>query len=618
MMKKLNTTSVILLLVAAFLTFTLVNNSIFSNVRVDLTENNLFTLSDGTKEIVSSIDEPINLYFFFSQAASKDLTSLRAYAVRVQELLEEYELKSEGKINLRVIDPEPFSDAEDQATEFGLQSIPVSTAGDELYFGLAGTNAIDDMAVISFFQPDKEEFLEYEISKLIQGLIVVDKPRVGLLSGLPVQGAVDMNSFSSTPPWMVIAQLEQMFSIEKIDDTATELPEDIELLFIIHPKNLSESMLFSIDQFVMNGGKLLAFVDPLAETDRPAQANPMMPSIPTSQSSDLNRLMVNWGVSLRQGVVLGDAQTALSVSGVDGSPVRHLAILGMGIENLDDQDVVTNGLETVNLATAGIIDVDEDASVQVSALITSSDVSMPMDSLQFQFLANPADLQKSFSPTGENYMVAARLSGTANTAFPGGLADTGTMFKSSTDDLHVILVADTDLLTDRLWVQVQEFFGQRVASPWANNGDFVVNALDNLVGSSALISIRNRGRFSRPFTLVEDLRREAEARYLKSAEDLQVELSDTERKLGELQSNENAGGLLSLSPEQEATLVQFQEEKLRIRKELRQVRHQLNDDIESLGATLKFLNIALVPLLLTLLLLGLHYLRLSRSKEARG
>ncbi len=614
MTKNMNTTSGILLLVTVFMVFTLLNNSIFSNVRVDLTENNLFTLSDGTKEIVASIDEPINLYFFFSQAASKDLTSLRAYAVRVQELLEEYELRGKGKINLQIVDPEPFSEAEDQAAEFGLQSIPVSTTGDELYFGLAGTNAVDDLAVISFFQPDKEEFLEYEISKLIQGLIVVDKPVVGLLSGLPVQGAVDMNSFATTPPWMVIAQLEHLFSIEEIDEAATELPEGIELLFIIHPKNLSESMLFSIDQFVMTGGKLLAFVDPLAEMDRPAQSSPMMPSISTGQSSDLNRLMANWGISLRQGVILGDARTALSVSGVDGSPVRHLAILGMGVDNLDDQDVVTNGLETVNLATAGIIDVQDDASVQVSELITSSTQSMPMESLQFQFLANPADLQKSFVPTGERYIVAARLSGVANTAFPDGLA--GSDVKTSTDNLNVILVADTDLLTDRLWVQVQEFFGQRIASPWANNGDFVVNALDNLVGSSALISIRSRGRFSRPFSVVEDLRREAEARYLKSAEDLQVELSETERKLSELQSSEGAGSLLSLTPEQEAALVQFQEEKLRIRKELRQVRHQLNDDIESLGATLKFVNIALVPLLLTLLLIGAHYLRLSRNKEA--
>jgi ABC-type uncharacterized transport system involved in gliding motility auxiliary subunit len=306
----------------------------------------------------------------------------------------------------------------------------------------------------------------------------------------------------------------------------------------------------------------------------------------------------------------------LSVSGSDGAPVRHLAIVGMGPANFTSDDVVTANLENINLATAGIIDIENDATVQAIALITSSEHAMPLDSFQFQFLSNPRDLQKTFSATGERYVVATRLSGKAGTAFPEGFVGYEDELIRQTDNLNVILVADTDILSDRLWVQVQDFFGQQIATPWANNGDLVVNSLDNLTGSSALISIRSRGKFTRPFEVVQDLRREAEARYLESADDLQVQLAETERKLTELQSS-SGQAVFNLSPEQEATLLQFQEEKLRIRKELRNVRHQLNKDIETLGSTLKFMNIAFIPILLTLLLLVANFLRVRRNSSGK-
>jgi ABC-type uncharacterized transport system involved in gliding motility auxiliary subunit len=288
----------------------------------------------------------------------------------------------------------------------------------------------------------------------------------------------------------------------------------------------------------------------------------------------------------------------------------------MGPENFTSDDVVTSNLENINLATAGIIDIEKEATVQVIALITSSEHAMPLDSFQFQFLSNPRDLQKTFSATGERYVVAARLSGKAGTAFPEGFDGFEGELVSQTENLNVILVADTDILTDRLWVQVQDFFGQQIATPWANNGDLVINSLDNLTGSSALISIRSRGKFTRPFEVVQDLRREAEARYLESADDLQVQLIETERKLTELQAT-SGQAVFNLSPEQEAALFQFQDEKLRIRKELRDVRHQLNKDIETLGSTLKFLNIALIPILLTLLLLVANFLRMGRHGSGK-
>ena len=602
------------LLALGFLMFTLLNNVLFGGWRLDLTGNKIYTLSDGSREILESIDEPVNLYFFFSEKSSEDLTSLRVYATRVREMLEEYELAANGKINLSVVDPEPFSEAEDQAAEFGLQGIPVSTAGEELYFGLAATNALDDQEVIPFFQPDKEEFLEYEISKLIQSLSVVEKPVVGVLSSLEVQGNMNMQTYQMTPPWMVVDQLMQLFSVQTINPEGT-IPAEIDILLLIHPKQLSEAMLFSIDQFVMGGGRLLAFIDPLAETDRPVRANPMMPAPPSIQVSTLNQLTEAWGVTMRSDVILGDSQTALAVGGADGTPIRHLAILGMEGDNFSRDDIVTSSLENINLSTAGILDVAEDASVQVEPLISSSTFAMPMEALQFQFLSDPNDLLQGFKPTGESYLVAARLSGSAPSAFPEGLEESEGTVLTETDNLNVILVADTDILSDRMWVQVQEFFGQRIASPWANNGDMVINALDNLSGGASLISIRSRGRFSRPFDVVQDLRREAEASYLEKANDLQARLTETEQKLSDLQSSQSENNLLVLTPEQEEALVQFQQEKVEIRRQLREVRHQLDSDIEVLGSTLKFLNIALIPILMTLLLLVVNYIRVNRRQE---
>ena len=601
------------LLALAFVMVILLNNLWFSGIRVDLTENKLFTLAAGTREIVEDIDEPINLYFFFSEKASEDLTTLRAYANRVRELLQEYALLADGKINLQLIDPEPFSDAEDRAAAFGLQGVPANSAGDELYFGLAATNALDDQQVIEFFQPDKEEFLEYEISKLIQNLLVQSKPKVGLLSTLKVQGEIDMNTFQTTPAWVVIDQIDQASELQTIAPDAESLPAGLDLLVLIQPRGLGESLLSSIDQFALSGGRILVFVDPLAEMDQ-SQVNPMMGMSGAESSIDFP-LLAGWGVLLRKDVVLGDAQQALTVSGADGQPVRHLSILGLQAQNFNIEDVTLSSLETINVSTAGILDVLDQRSTQVDVLMASSEYAMPIERLRLKMLGDPSELLPDFKATGLVYPVAVRITGSATSQYPVTVDGDDSML--NTGQLNVIVVADTDILTDRLWVQLQDFFGQRIVSPWANNGDFVTNAVDNLTGSSALISIRSRGRFSRPFEVVQDLRREAEASYLNSANDLQSQLAETERQLGELESSRDEQNLLSLSPEQEATLVRFQQEKLRIRKALRNVRHQLDKDIEMLGSTLKFMNIVLMPLVLTFILLVLKYLRLHQFSGRR-
>jgi ABC-type uncharacterized transport system involved in gliding motility auxiliary subunit len=595
----------IVVLVAGFLLFTLVNNLMLGSVRLDLTENGLYSVSGGTREIIGDLEEPVNLYFFFSEKASEDLTALRAYSQRVQEMLEEYQLLAGSKINLHMVDPEPFSEQEDQAAEFGLQSVPVNQAGDALYFGLAGTNALDGQEVLPFFQPDREAFLEYELTKLIYNLSVAEKPRIALYSELEVESGVDPRTFQPTPGWIVIDQLKELFQIDKIDELALDAIGSADLLLLIHPGTLEDTALYAVDQHVMSGGKLVVFVDPLAEMVAP-QAPGM--SIPSGNSSELNRLTATWGVSLRDGEVLGDSGVALMVGGANGAPVRHLGILGFTNPYFSGDDIVTADLEALNFSTAGILDVDEVDGIDAKTLISSSSAAGSLDAIQFQFLNDPADLQQGFQPTGENYSVAVRLSGKSASSFPEKSGEETHI--AETDQMNVVIVADTDVLSDRLWVQVQNFFGQPVASAFADNGNFAANLVENLSGSSALIEVRSRGQFSRPFVVVEELRRLAEAKYLRNAEDLQARLAETDRQLSELESARVDDGLLTLSPEQETALVNFQNEKLRIRKDLREVRHRLDQDIEQLGGMLKFTNILLMPLLLTLALLGIRMLGL--------
>lgn len=610
-MKKLMYSSAGLLLIAlAFLAFNMVSGLALTNARLDLTEQKLYTISDGTRQILGELDEPINLYFFYSDKSAKDLVVLRNYARRVEEMLKAYAQAADGKIKLHIVDPEPFSEDEDKAAEFGLQAVPAQQGGDAIYFGLAGTNSVDDHQVIPFFPLDQEEFLEYEVSRLVQSLAHPQRPVVGVLSGLPLNGGFDMQTQQPSSPWMVMEEIRQLFQIESLKPDVDQIPDKVSVLLLVHPKNLSEQTQYAIDQFVLRGGKLLAFVDPWSETDH---AMPMPGEMGgEGKSSDLPALFKAWGFEMLPGKVLGDGAYAMSVSMGQGErPARHPAWLTLPRQALDPSDVATANLETLTVATAGILRPLEGAKTHFVPLIHSSEYAMPFDAQRFAMLRNPQELMGELNPSGDRYTVAARISGPSQSAFPDGIEGRKDGLKSA-DNINVIVVADTDMLSDRMWVQVQDFFGQRVPQPWADNSAFAINALDNLSGSEALISVRSRGRFTRPFTVVEDLQRQAEARFREQEQALKQRLSETEEKLASLQ-NQDPAKALELTPEQQATLQQFMQEKLRIRKELREVNYQLNADIEKLGRTLKFINIALVPLVLTLGVLLLWAWRRRRA-----
>ncbi len=623
------------ILAVLFIAVTLFSNALLSGFRIDLTENKLYTISEGTRNILENIDEPINLYFFFSDRATENIQQIRMHAVRVRETLEEFAAESGNKINLQVIDPLPFSEEEDQASGFGLEAASAG-GGDSIYFGLAGTNSVGDTEIIRFFDREKETFLEYDLARLIHTLSNPKKSVIGLLSTLPMNRRFDMEARRMINPWVITSQIEQLFEVRQLDGATPIIDPDIDVLMLVHPKNLSTDTLYAIDQYVLRGGKALLFIDPNAEADIP-DADPSNPyaAMSANRMSQPGPMLNGWGVRLDLTRVVADHQLALQVTTqMGGRPVSHFGFLGMTAEQLNHTDVVTAALDSINVATAGAIDIVEDSGLTVEPLLHSSQDSSLMESEQFRFLPDPAALFSSFIPDEESHIIAARITGPATTAFPNGRPgaenqdaepddesagdNASTRHLSESDGpINVILVADTDLLSDRFWVQeLPSLFGQRLHSAFANNGDFVINALENLTGSSDLISIRGRASYSRPFIRVQQLEREADERFRLKEQELQGELADTERKLADLQSSRQDDNLLLLSDEQRAEIERFQQEKLRIRKELRQVRRSLDEDIERLGLILKVINIALVPFLLTLLALASVVIR--RRQRARS
>ncbi|MEH6687470.1 MAG: Gldg family protein [Halopseudomonas sabulinigri] len=587
----------LLVLLLAFAAFNMATNVFLSGARVDLTEQKLYTFSEGTQQVLADLEEPIDLYFFFSDQASKKNVTLRNYAKRVEEMLKEYEREADGKIRLHIIDPQPFSEAEDRAAEFGLQGIPLNQTGDNLYFGLAGTNELAEREVIPFFALEQEGMLEYELSRVVNTLAQAEKPKVGIISGLPINGGTTPYSQEPAPAWMVLEQMQQMFEVQPLQHDVDQIPDDIGVLLLVHPKSLTEAALYAVDQFVLRGGKLLAFVDPYAESDQAMEA--MIEGMADGKSSDLGPLLKAWGVQYNPEQVVVDERQGMSVSRGQGQlPARHIGWLEVEPAQIDREDTITAPLQLLTVGTGGALIPVDGAQTHFTPLLTSTADSMLMSSEAFANLRDPEDLLKGFKADEHTYTFAARLEGPAKSAYPQGMEGHEPGLQQA-DNINVVVVADTDMLTDRMWVQVQDLMGQRIPQPWADNGGFLINALDNLSGSDALISVRSRGDFSRPFTVVEKLQRDAESRFRASEQRLQQQLAETDQRLAQLQQNQDPSQLTELTVEQRDAIQQFIDEKLAIRKQLRDVRYKLNADIDNLGNRLKFINIALVPLLLT-------------------
>jgi len=630
--RKIGTASLILLGLV-FVAAVTANNALLRGLRFDLTENNLYTVSPGTRALLSNIQEPINLYYFFSDTETADITPLRNFATRVRELLEELDAAAGENLNLNIIDPVPFSEDEDRAAQFGLQPINLGL-GQTVYFGLVGTNSIGEEEVISIFNPDRERFLEYELARMIYSLARPDKVVVGLLAGVSMTPGFDPQMQRLTEPWAIYTQAEQLFEVRTLPSLLTAIEEDVDVLWLVHPKGLGLDALYAIDQFILRGGRALIFLDPFAEIDM-LNAGGDPAAMAAGSSSNLEPLLAAWGISFTATEVVADNQFALSIStGAGLRPIRHLGLLGLDSTAMDGDDVITDGLSTLNLGSTGHFTVLAGSTAELQPLLTSSTEAALLPAIQVQMLANPETLQDGFVPTGESYIVAARMTGPLTTAFPDGKpqetipnsegealieasSQASDNHTASIENANIILMGDVDFLSDRLWVQKQNFLGQQLTTAFASNGDFVINALDNLSGSAELIGIRARGTYSRPFTRVEALRREADAQFRQTEQVLQAELAETETRLATLQAARTDESSLLVSAEQQSEIQRFLDEQVRIRQDLRLVQRNLDQNIEQLGVILQAVNIIVVPLLLTLFALGVVALRRKRIGNQR-
>ena len=604
------------LLAALFVGLVWLGSGALRGARVDLTENHLYTLSEGTQHILDRIGKPVTLELFYSEQAAQSQPQFRIFAQRARELLEEMASRSHGKVKLKITDPEPFSDAEDRATGYGLQGVPLGDSGDKLYFGLVGSNGGEQQSVMPFLQPAKEAFLEYDLAKMLSALSSNKRPVLAVLSSLPMGPGYDPTTGQPTPGWVMDRQLQEFFEIRRLQADPTSFGADVDLLMLVHPKNLPPQTEYAIDQYVLRGGHLLVFVDPDAETD---SAGRTLATLGQSRSSDLPNLFKAWGLLFDPNQVVLDGQNAMRFQPDPNQPaVRHLGIIGLHRQEMNRQDVITADLETVNLGTAGSLALAPKATATMEALLQSSTASRQVSAEAVRDAeGDPGILGQGFRPDGKGpFVLAARVGGVLKSAFPDH-REPGHL-GASLKPANIIVVADTDLLTDKLWVQGQNFLGQQILDPFANNADFVYNAVDNLVGNDDLIQVRTRPTATRPFERVDAIRRSAEVRYQAKEKQLEEQLAELEQKLQRLQPITGTGKPQPLNREQQAQLLQFQQQKLRTRKELRAVQLDLNSEIETIGTRLKLINILGMPVLVLLFALLIALRRYLQRRDAAG
>ncbi|WP_426285421.1 GldG family protein [Luteibacter sp. E-22] len=593
-----------------FLVAIAISSMSLRTARIDLTADRIYTLTPGTQNIVDSLRKPLTLTLYFSEHATRDLPQLRSYEQRVHEMLREIAVRAHGRIRLKVIDPVPYSDDEDAAESYGLTPATGGSNGERVFFGLVGTAGTGDVPpqAIPFFDPAREPFVEYDIAKLLYELGMPQKPRLGVISSLPVEG----NLVIGEPSWAVVRQLDQLAEVTSIDPEGLKhIDPALKVLLLIHPKRLSDDAQYAIDQYVLHGGHLVVFVDPDSEMDNAPLVDAH--GVVDDHDSDLRRLFEAWGVVYDPAKVVLDRSQALTIE-LNGNSIGHPAMLGLGTQDLNHDDVVTASLQRVNFSTAGFFELATDTKARLIPLVQTSDEAAVMSAQRVRDAAgDPTSLLENYEPTHERYVLAARLRDTFRTAFPER-RDRGHLDRAVAPG-EVVLVADTDLLSDRLWIDVQPLLGQQQLTPFANNGDFVANLVDNLGGSTALLSIRGRVNSQRPFTRVRALQAAADRKFLVKKRELENELYETQRRLAELQPAKNGATPTTATAEQRREVEQYLQRKLAIGKELRDVQHQLNAEIDALGLRLKFINIVLVPGLVALVGLIYGWRRTRRSRR---
>ncbi|MEK9901372.1 MAG: Gldg family protein, partial [Rhodospirillaceae bacterium] len=602
--------------------------------RLDLTEDRLFTLSDGTRDVLASLDEPIDLRFYYSERFDEIGPNIARHSDRVRELLDEYERLSNGKIRIEVFDPQPFSTEEDLAVSDGLQGLPFDQSGARAYFGISGTNSTDDVDSIGYLAPERSPFLEYDLTRLISNLAEPEKPVVALMTDLPFQGT----QFDNFTPWLIVDGMRQFFDVKFLDKDATELPEGTEVLVIAGAHTIKDEMLYDMDQFVVNGGRVLAFADPYAESM--ALLGPSAGQLPPPGvgQAAIEPLLNAWGVTVARGEFVANLDDAVRVGFPNPETGQQVAVdyvawLTLQGNRFATEDAVAAQLQRIVVSSSGAFMPAEDAETTLEPLIFTTPTSDLMSAFEIAQQPNPIALLDRFEPQETVYNLAARVTGKVKSAFPDGPPEAAieaaedeaaaealrAAHKSVAEtDASIILVGDVDMLANQNWAQVQDVAGEQVAIPTANNADFFINAIDNLRGSQGLVGLRGRGFSIRPFEVIEEMRAEADNKFRSKEQELLTRITEMDQTIERLQQEEQTTGVI-LTAEQQAEIDNFRLEMLDLRKELRDVQRSLREDVENLEREVRVFNIWAVPLVIAVLAILLAIVRrIRRSRYHRA
>lgn len=623
--------------VAAMLLILLAVNVITAAVkqRVDLTQEHAFTLSDGTKKILQKLDTPVKLRFYCSQSetASPETVFLKNYASRVEDLLGEFKQAGKGKIVLEKLDPQPDSDAESSAQLDGLEG-QMLQSGDRYFLGLS-VSMLDAKAALPFLAPNRERLLEYDIARAISRVVRPEKPVVGIMSPLPVFGMpsnpmmMQMGQRGSEP-WALVNELKADFEIKRVDMAAERIDDEIKVLLVLHPKDITDKVQYAIDQFVMRGGKLVAFLDAVSLVDSKPQGN--MPFNIPGAGSNLEKLLTAWGLKYDTSKVVADLNFKMQLLGQRNQPQEAPAFLAVSAEGINQDDVATSEIDNIWLPLAGAFSGTPVEGLKQTVLLHSTKDSQLVDG----FMANMSgeNILKEFKASGTAYPLAIRLTGKFKTAFPSGKPEekkddaekkdeakaekkeADTSLKETKTDNVVILIGDSDMLYDRFAIrEMNSPFGP-IVMPANANLNFAQNLVEQLAGDSNLIGVRSRATVSRPFTLVKKMQADAQERYQAEIKKLEDSLADAQRRLNEMQQTKEKGQRFILSPEQQSAIEKFRKEEATTKAELKQVRKELRHDIDALENRIKWFNIAAMPLLVSLsgIVIALYKRKLTSAK----
>ena len=595
------------------------------NLRADLTEGDVYTLSPGTRQVLGKLEAPVRLRLYYSQGSEAVPVGLKTFAKRVEDLLNEYKSAGGGKVIVEKFNPEPDSDAEDSAQLDGIEG-QLTNAGEKFYLGLS-ISFLDQKAAIPVLAPDRERLLEYDITRGIAQVGETKKPVVGVMSALPVMGrSLDpIRKQQPSEPWVLVQELKKIFDVREVRLDAPKIDDAVKVLLVIHPRNLSEDTEYAIDQFVLRGGKLVAFVDPYAYFDQQPDLQNPFGGAQAGQSMFYN-LFKAWGVDVDMGKVIADLSFA------SGAGPRLLpTLLSLTTQALNMDDVVTSQIGTLLIPFGGAFKNKLADGLKETVLVHTSKNAMPVDLIIATLSGEPST--RGFQPTNEEMPLAIRLTGKFHTAFPEGRpkpyappradkkkgdekkADEKAepQLKQTAEDNSVVLVADVDLLSDGAAVEIQEVFGQRVAVPRNGNLALALGMVEQLSGDSALINLRSRASFSKPLTVVREMEARAQQQYLGKIKELEDNLNKTQENLQALQRGKSGTASSILTAEQQAELDNFRQRAVETRRDLKELRKNLRVETDALEFWTKVLNIGLVPLLVALAGLALALARRRRQ-----